>query len=182
MLGWNGFKYRNQVIIDIHSILFFVPELKKLLKTFPNLRRAAGEFRKEGKSELEAAVYLSLVVLASVLSLMPKDGRNEALAQLTRFENDRFRWFRDQLVFESGMPGSAIDRGATLAKAITEVLPLTFALGSAFWYLGHSVRENRLSEMAYRYFLTDVVGMLQGKSEEARRMDRFRGAVNSISG
>ena len=34
MFGWTGFKYRNQVIIDVHSILMFVPELKKLLKTF----------------------------------------------------------------------------------------------------------------------------------------------------
>jgi hypothetical protein len=98
---------------------------------------------------------------------VPEHGRNEALAELTRFENDPFRWFRDQLAFESGMPVTAIDRSATLTKAMTEVLPLTFALGSAFWYLGHSVRENRLSEMAYRDFLTDVVGMLQGKTATA---------------
>ncbi len=168
MFGWTGFKYRTQVIVDIHSILMFVPELKKLLKTFPNLRRSAGEFRKLGKSELEAAAYLSVVVLKSVLAHMPEDGRNQALAELTRFENDRFRWFRDQLAFESGMPVTAIDRGATLTKAMTEVLPLTFALGSAFWYLGHSVRENRLPEMAYREFLTDVVGMLRGKTTTAR--------------
>ena len=63
MFGWNGFKYRTQVIVDIHSILMFVPELKKLLKTFPTLRRSAGEFRKLEKSELEAAAYLSVVVL-----------------------------------------------------------------------------------------------------------------------
>ena len=153
MFGWTGFKYRTQVIVDIHSVLIFVPELKKLLKTFPNLRRSAGEFRKLGKTELEAAAYLSVVVLESVLAHVPEDGRNQTLAELTRFENDRFRWFRDQLANESGMP----------AKAMTEVLPLTFALGFAFWYLGHSVRENRLPEMAYREFLTDVVGMLQGK-------------------
>jgi hypothetical protein len=157
MFGWTGFKYRTQVIVDIHSILFFVPELKKLLKTFPNLRRAAGDFRKAGKAELEAAAYLSVVVLESVLPLVPEDGRNQTLAQLTRFESDRFRWFRDQLANESGMP----------TKAMTEVLPLTFALGSAFWYLGHSVRENRLSESVYREFLTDVVGMLQGKAATA---------------
>jgi hypothetical protein len=156
MFGWTGFKYRNQVIIDIHSILIFVPELKKLLKTFPKLRRAAGDFGKAGKTELEAAVYLSLVVLESVLAHVPEHGRNETLAELTRFENDRFRWFRDQLANESG----------TAAKA-SEVLPLTFALGCAFWYLGHSVHESRLPEMVYREFLTDVVGMLQGKTATA---------------
>ena len=157
MFGWTGFKYRTQVIVDIHSILIFVPELKKLLKTFPNLRRSAGEFRKLGKTELEAAAYLSVVVLESVLAHVREADRNQTLAQLTRFENDRFRWFRDQLASEGGMP----------AKAMTEVLPLTFALGSAFWYLGHSVRENRLSETVYREFLTDVVGMLQGKKATA---------------
>ena len=157
MLGWKGFKYRNQVIIDIHSILIFVPEFKKLLKTFPNLRQAAGKFRKEGKSELEAAAHLSLVVLESILPLTPEDGRTLALQQLARLESDRFRWFRDQ---------------AKDGIQMAEVLPLTFALGFALWYLGHSVRENRLPEMVYRIFLKDVVGMLQGKSEEARRMDR----------
>jgi hypothetical protein len=157
MFGWTGFKYRTQVIVDIHSILMFVPELKKLLKTFPNLRRSAGEFRQLGKTELEAAAYLSVGVLESVLVHVPKEGRNQTLAELTRFENDRFRWFRDQLAIEGRMP----------AKALTEVLPLTFALGFAFWYLGHSVRENRLPEMAYRKFLTDAVGMLQTKAATA---------------
>lgn len=160
MFGWTGFKYRTQVIVDIHSILIFVPELKTLLKNFPNLKRSAGEFRKLGKTELEAAAYLSVVVLESVLAHVPEHGRNETLAELARFENDRFRWFRDQLANESGMP---VRSNATL----TEVLPLTFALGFAFWYLGHSVRENRLPEMAYREFLTDVVGMLQGKTATA---------------
>jgi hypothetical protein len=154
MFGWTGFKYRNQVIIDIHSILIFVPELKKLLKTFPKLRRAAGDFGKAGKTELEAAAHLSVVVLESVLAHVPKHGRNETLAELNRFENERFRWFRDQLADENGMP-------ARSKATLTEVLPLTFALGFAFWYLDHSVRENRLPEMAYREFLTDVVGMLK---------------------
>jgi hypothetical protein len=96
-----------------------------------------------------------VVVLESVLAHVPEDGRNQTFAQLTRFENDHFRWFRDQLANESGTPTKA---------TLTEVLPLTFALGFAFWYLAHSVRENRLPEMAYREFLTDVVGMLQGKT------------------
>ena len=55
MFGWTGFKYRTEVIVNIHSILFFIPELKKLLKTFPKLKQAAGDFRKAGKTELEAA-------------------------------------------------------------------------------------------------------------------------------
>jgi hypothetical protein len=160
MFGWAGFKYRTQVIVDIHSILIFVPELKKLLKTFPNLRRSADEFRKLGKTELEAAAYLSVVVLESVLAHVSEHGRNEALAELTRFENDRFRWFRDQLATESGIP-------MRNKETLTEVLPVTFALGFAFWYLGHSVRENRLPEMVYREFLTDVVGMLRGKAATA---------------
>jgi hypothetical protein len=157
MLGWAGFKYRTEVIVNIHTILNFVPELKKLLKTFPKLKQAIGDFRKAGKTELEAAAYLSVVVLESVLAYVPENGRNQTLAQLTRFESDRFRWFRDQLANESGRPTKA---------TLTEVLPLTFALGFAFWYLGHSVRENRLPETVYRELLTDVVGMLQGKPAE----------------
>ncbi|WP_027575686.1 hypothetical protein [Bradyrhizobium sp. WSM1743] len=153
MFGWAGFKYQTDVIVNIHSILHFVPELKKLLKTFPKLKQAAGDFRKAGRSELEAAAYLSVVVLESVLAHVPEDDRNQTLAELFRFEGDRFHWFRDQLANESGT-----------ASISTEVLPLTFALGFAFWYLGHSVRENRLPEMVYREFLTDVVGILQGKT------------------
>ncbi|UPJ25410.1 hypothetical protein [Bradyrhizobium sp. CW1] len=149
MFGWTGFKYWTEVIVNIHSILMFVPELKALLKTFPNLKRAAGDCRKAGKTELEAAAYLSVVVLEAVLAHVPEDGRNETLAELTRFENDRLRWFRDQAADEGGKP--------------IGVLPLTFALGFAFWFLGHAVRENRLPELVYRDFLTDVIGMLQGK-------------------
>ena len=52
-------------------------------------------------------------------------------------------------------------------ETLTKVLPLTFALGCAFWYLGHAVRENRLPEMVYREVLTDVIGMLQGKTATA---------------
>ena len=158
MLGWAGFKYRTEVIVNIHSILFFVPELKKLLKTFPKLKQAVGDFGKAGKTELEAAAYLSVVVLESVLAHVPEDGRNRTLSELTRFENDRFRWFPDQLADESGMPAK---------ETLTKVLPLTFALGCAFWYLGHAVRENRLPEMVYREVLTDVIGMLQGKTATA---------------
>ena len=79
MLGWAGFKYRTEVIVNIHSILFFVPELKKLLKTFPKLKQAVGDFGKAGKTELEAAAYLSVVVLKSVLAHVPEDGRNRTL-------------------------------------------------------------------------------------------------------
>ncbi|MET4798206.1 hypothetical protein [Bradyrhizobium sp. LB11.1] len=151
MFGWAGFKYRTEVIVNIHSILLFVPELKKLLKTFSGLKRAADDFRKAGKSELEAAAYLSVDVLDSVLAHVPADSRNLTLTQLTHLENDRFRWFRDHVANESGTP----------TKATTEVLPLTFALGFALWYLGHSVRENRLPEIVYRDFLKEVAGMLR---------------------
>lgn len=152
MFGWTDFKYRTEVIVNIHSILIFVPELKKLLKTFPKLKRAAGDFRKAGKPELEAAAYLSVVVLGSVLAYVSEADRHQTLAQLTRLENDRFLWFRDQLANGNGTPSTA-----TLA----EVLPLTFAIGFAFWYLGHSVREDRLPEAVYREFITDVARMLR---------------------
>jgi hypothetical protein len=155
MFGWTGFKYRNQVIVDIHSILFFVPELKKLLETFPQLRQAAGDLKKAGKTELESAAYLSVVVLESVLEHVPEDGRNEALAQLARYEKDRFRWFRDQLSDETGTPKKA---------TLTEMLPLTFALGFALWYLAHEVSQNRLGENSYREFLTSVARMLRSKT------------------
>jgi hypothetical protein len=32
MFGWTGFKYRTEVIVNVHSILSFVPELKRHMK------------------------------------------------------------------------------------------------------------------------------------------------------
>jgi hypothetical protein len=157
MFGWRGFKYRTEVIVNIHSILIFVPRLKELLKTFPNLRRASGEYRKAGVSELEAAAYLSLVVLESVLLLVPKDDIALTLQQLAQLKSNRFRRFRDQAAAKNG-------------NGLSEMLPLTFALGFAFWYLGNAVRENKFQEMAYQTFVRDVVGMLQVKSPEERQI------------
>lgn len=53
MLGWAGFKYRTEVIVNIHSILFFVPELKKLLKTFPKLSKQSVILEKQEKPSLK---------------------------------------------------------------------------------------------------------------------------------
>ena len=52
-------KYRNEVTTQIHAILALVPHLKSL--TSP-LKNAINEYRKENTPEIEAAVWLSLVV------------------------------------------------------------------------------------------------------------------------
>ena len=89
---------------------------------------------------------------------MPEHGRTVALQQLLRFEGDRFRWFRDQI--------------ANGTRSV-EVLPLTFALGHALWYLGFSVDKQELPEAVYETFGRDVVGMLQGKSSGERLKEKI---------
>jgi len=61
---FHGFKYRNEVITQIHAILMLVPRLKSL--TSP-LKDAINEYRKENTPEMEAAVWLSLGVIENLM-------------------------------------------------------------------------------------------------------------------
>jgi hypothetical protein len=44
--------------------------------------------------------------------------------------------------------------------------------------LGNAVRQNNLSEKSYQIFISDVVGMLRGWSEDERRRERLRITLN----
>jgi len=157
---FHGFKYRNEVITQIHAILMLVPRLKSL--TSP-LKDAINEYRKENTPEIEAAVWLSLVVIENLMVSVPPDKRLLTLQYLNEKKDDNFRWF------------------ANYAQAVTanqkpehpEDMPnLAAVLGFAFWYLLDAVRVNKLSEKCCRTFIVDMVGMLRGKSQDERRSDR----------
>jgi hypothetical protein len=127
MFGWTGLKYRTEVNVQVHAILTFFPKLKDLVKTtLPNLKQGCDVWRENKTPELEAAAYLSLLTIETVISHVPEDVRTLTGRQLSQLSNDHFRWFGDQV------------KNGTKAP---EVLPLTFALGHAFWYLGFNVRE-----------------------------------------
>jgi hypothetical protein len=163
----DGFKYRSEVIVEIHAILKFVPELKSLLKTTPKLKSVINELRKMRMPELEAAAHLSLVVIERVISNIPAENLALTLQQLDEKKDDWFRWFAKS--------SQAIMKGASNYPKGMPIL--TIALGHAFWYLGFAVRENRLSEQAYKTFIGDVAGMLRGKSVDERRVDRLMNAL-----
>lgn len=50
---------------------------------------------------------------------------------------------------------------------------LALAFGFAFWYLGFAFREGRLSLLAFRTFILDVIAMLEGKSDNERLANRM---------
>ena len=147
-------RYRARVNFEVHSILMYVPELGKLLKTQPNLKKATSKFQKLRMEEREAAVRLSLFVIETIMSDLSEDARLLTLQQL---DHD------DTAHYPKGASG------------------LTFALRSAISYLGAAVREKNLSIRAYKMFVGDVVGMLQGKSQEERRKDLLNIALSSLS-
>jgi hypothetical protein len=156
---FNGIKYRNEVITQIHAILMPVPRLKSL--TSP-LKDAINEYRKENTPEMEAAVWLSLVVIENLMVSVPPDVRLLTLRYLNEKKDDNFRWF------------------ANYAQAVTanqkpehpEDMPnLAAVLGFAFWYLVVAVQQNKLSENVFRTFIHQVVGMLRQNERDREQLN-----------
>ena len=87
---FHGFKYRNEVITQIHAILMLVPRLKSL--TSP-LKDAINEYRKENTPEMEAAVWLSLGVIENLMVSIPQDTRLLTVQYLNEKKDGNFRWF-----------------------------------------------------------------------------------------
>ncbi|HEY8098152.1 MAG TPA: hypothetical protein VIE65_18990 [Methylobacter sp.] len=164
------FKYRSEVVPQVHAILFMIPELKTVLSGFPGLNNTINEFRKAQTPLLEAAVYVSMVVLEKLMDDVPLQTRSVVIQQLNENIDDGFRWF--------GKTGYGIKRGEVAHP--TGMLPLTVALGFAFWYLGCAERDGKLSARAHKIFLADVGGMLLGNSSEERAKNRVGVAFDDI--
>lgn len=161
---FNGVKYRREVTVEISAILILVPHLKLVLSNFQGLKDAISGFRKENIPAIEAASYLSLIVIEELTQPVSLDTRMLTLRYLEESADDDFRPF------------------ALYWKAVSNNQPpehpvgmpnLVPVLGVAFWYLGVASRENRLSEQCYRMFIGDVIGMLRGKSQDERQRNRL---------
>ncbi len=159
---FGGLKYRSEVNVQIGSILMLVPQLNSLVLP---LKDSINEFRKAKTPEMEAAVWLSLVLIEHLMLSIPADTRLLTLQYLNEKKDDDFCWFAryGQAVMNNQQPERPED------------MPnLAAVLGFAFSYLIRAVRENKLSEKSFRIFALDVVGMLRGKSQNERLSDRRR--------
>jgi hypothetical protein len=154
---FGGFRYRTEVTVEIHAILMLVPKLGDLLKTIPELKVTMNELRRTGVQELEAASSVSLLVIEKLIRSVPRETLALTFQQLLQKRDNFFAWFA---------PQPEADHSKDLPL-------LTMVLGHAFWYLGVALQQNNLSEQTYRVFVGDVLGMLQGKSEEQRGRDRL---------
>jgi hypothetical protein len=166
----NGLKYRSEVMVQTHAILNFLPELAELLKTFPTLKNTIKQFRKEGVPEAEAASLISLLVLERVMVHMSMQDRTLTLGQLRAHADDEFQFFSQLARGLSDKQGSEYPEGMSI---------LTMATGFSLWYIGFLFRDEKLSQRACDVYMTDLAGMLLGKSDEERRRDRFRIAMRA---
>jgi hypothetical protein len=146
---FNGIKYRNEVITQIHAILMLVPRLKSL--TSP-LKDAINQYRKENTREIEAAVWLSLVVIEKPDGLHTAGHTSSHSPILERKEGWQLSLVRQLCPSrhgesETGTPGrhAEFNRYPWLC----------------FWYLLVAVQQNKLSENVFRTFIHEVVGMLR---------------------
>jgi hypothetical protein len=167
---FENFKYRSEVLVQVHSILFMVPELKAVLSTFPNLKKGINEFKKS-QPPLEAAVYVSMLVLDKLMDAVPLPTRLVVLQQLEEKSDDAFRWFAHV--------GEGLKKGELPYPDGT--IPLTMVLGFAMWYLGFAECDGKLSAQAYETFITDVGGMLRGISWDERASLRLQVFLGDLS-
>jgi hypothetical protein len=170
MFGFlDGFKYRADVRVQMHAILFYVPELKLLLKSFPQLKSGINQFRKEKISVAQAASSISLLVIERVMANIPMQTRALTLQQLKEHSDDEFRFFRR---FGPRMEGTP--------DPFPDGMPiLTLALGCSFWYLGCLVRDGQISRQARDIYVADVAGMLAGNSDADRFKQRLQIAMEA---
>jgi len=56
-------RYRSEVMVQLHAILKFMPELAQLLQTFPTLKTTIKELRKQKMPAGEAACSLSVLLI-----------------------------------------------------------------------------------------------------------------------
>jgi hypothetical protein len=168
----DGFKYRSEVMVQIHAILKFVPELGQLLKTFPTVKLAINQLRKEKMPAAEAASS-SLLVIERAVANIPRETRALTLQQLKDSADNEFRFFSEI--------AGALSEGKT--SAYPEGMPiLTMALGFSLWYLGYLLREGQISQQACNTYMGDVAGMLLGKSDEDRLKHRLHLAMSPPPG
>jgi hypothetical protein len=156
---FNGRKYRNEVTTRIHAILMLMPRLKSLTS---QLKGEINAYRKEKTPEMEAAVWLTLVVIENVMLSVPPDARILTLQYLNKKKDDNFRWFANyaQAVAANRKPEHPED------------MPnLAAVLGFAFWYLLQAVRTNKLSENVFRTFIHEVVRMLREDEHNGERLN-----------
>jgi hypothetical protein len=158
---FDGIKYRNEVTTQIHAILMLMPDLKSLIS---RLKDEINAYRKEKtpKPEMEAAVWLSLVVIENQMASIPPDTRLLTLQYLNEKKDGNFRWFANyaQAVAANQKPEHPQD-----------MPPLVATLGLAFWYLLYSVRQNRLSDNVCRTFIHEVVGMLRQNERDREHLN-----------
>jgi hypothetical protein len=163
-------RYRSEVMVQLHAILKFMPELAQLLQTFPTLKTTINELRKQKMPAGEAACSLSVLLIERALATVPHQIRALTLEQLKQNADNEFRFFRQ---FADELEEGKRD-------ALAEEMPnLTMVLGFSLWYLGFLVREGQLSQQACDLYMADVAGLLLGKSDEERRQHRFRIAMNA---
>jgi hypothetical protein len=165
-----AFRYRSEVMVQLHAILKFMPELSQLLQTFPTLKTTIKELRKQKMPAAEAACSLSALVIERAVANIPRQNRALTLEQLKQNADNEFQFFR-QFAHE-------LEEGKLDARA-EEMPNLTLVLGFSLWYLGSLVREGQLSQKACDLYMADVAGLLLGKSDEERRQHRARIATNA---
>ena len=165
-----GFKYRSEVMVQLHAILKLMPELDQLLQTVPTLKATIKDLRKENMPATEAACSISVLVIERAVATVPQQSRALTLEQLKQNADDEFQFFRRVAHELAEEKPDASPEG---------MINLTMALGFSLWYLGLLVREGQLSQRACDLYMADVAGLLLGKSDEERRQHRFRIAMNA---
>jgi hypothetical protein len=157
---FDGEKYRSEVTVEIHAILMLMPELKNLLASMPALKGMINGFREENMPAMEAAAWVSLLIIENVMQSVQQDARLLALRYLDAAADDEFRHFARYY------QALVANQNPRRPPNMPNLVPV---LGFAFWYLGVAVHRKRFSDATYRLFVGDVVGMLQGKSQAERR-------------
>lgn len=166
-------KYRSAVLGELHTILYVLPNLEAVLKTYPNLANAINEIRDSKTLPIDAAVNLSVAIIEKLVRSIPLQTRSIVLRHITEPRKEGFAYFM--------RIGQALKKAEKPAYPVGMPL-MAIVIGHALWYLDYSERQGKISSQTQKFFLVDVGGVLMGKSPEERTAARITVACDDILG
>jgi hypothetical protein len=165
-------KYRSAVLGELHTILYVLPNLEAVLKTYPNLASAINQLRDSNTLPIDAAVNLSIAIIETLVRSITMQTHSIILRYITEPRKDGFAYFM--------RIGRALKKGDKSSYPMGMPV-LAVVIGHALWYLDYSERQGKISSQTQKFFLVDVSGMLMGKSPEERAAARIAVACDAIS-
>jgi hypothetical protein len=160
-------EYRKKTLANMEAILALHPKgFASVIKETTGLNNAIENFYKNNVTELSAAVLLSAKVITDYLDHFTKEQLDEVLKQIQIIDNEEFSaWMLDVLNKKDSTPPKNVSfLGLFIYQATNHIVLL----------------QDKIPKQDTEYFGSEVIGRLQGLTEEERFERRLNQLANEL--